>query len=153
MITRKISAAFLAVAMATTTAGMMAQDRDHDRDHGYNGHDNGRHEGWNNGRGNPHNDYHFRDDDRARMARYYRSDLNRYNRYPDRRHQWDFRAGQRIPAGVTFRSVPSSYYRGLAPLPPGYRYGYSDGYVVAYDPTSRMIADVMDLVGTAVMSH
>lgn len=143
MNTRKISAMFLAVAMATTTAGMMAQDH----------HDNGRHEGWD--RNDRHDndrrsDYHFRNEDRDHLARYYRSDLNRYNRYPGRRHQWDFRAGQRIPSGVTFRAVPSSYYRGLAPLPPGYRYGYSDGYVVAYDPTTRMVADVMDLVGTAM---
>jgi len=48
------------------------------------------------------------------------------------------------------RSVPSSYYRTLPPPPPGYRLGYYDGYVVAYDPTTQIVADVLDLVNAAV---
>jgi len=46
------------------------------------------------------------------------------------------------------KSVPSSYYRTLPPPPPGYRFGYYDGYVVAYDPTTQIVSDVLDLVGS-----
>jgi hypothetical protein len=46
--------------------------------------------------------------------------------------------------------VPVTYYRGVPPPPPGYQYGYYEGYVVAYDPTTRVIGDVMDLVGAAM---
>ena len=40
--------------------------------------------------------------------------------------------------------------RTLPPPPPGYRLGYYDGYVVAYDPTTQIVADVLDLVNAAV---
>jgi hypothetical protein len=39
----------------------------------------------------------------------------------------------------------------VPPPPPGYQYGYYDGYVVAYDPTTRIIADVLDLVTAATV--
>jgi len=61
-----------------------------------------------------------------------------------------FVRGQAIPSGYTIQAVPQAYYQGVPPPPPGYRYGYSDGYVVAYDPTTRIVADVLDLVGAAV---
>jgi len=38
----------------------------------------------------------------------------------------------------------------MPPLPRGYRLGYYDGYVVAYDPTTQIVADVLDLVNAAV---
>jgi hypothetical protein len=58
--------------------------------------------------------------------------------------------GQYIPSGYAVRYVPRTYWVGaVPPPPPGYRYGYAGGYVVAYNPTTRMIADVMDLIGTA----
>jgi hypothetical protein len=44
--------------------------------------------------------------------------------------------------------VPQAYWQNVPP-PPGYQYGYYDGYVVAYNPTTRIIADVMDLVTAA----
>jgi hypothetical protein len=40
--------------------------------------------------------------------------------------------------------VPRSYWGGTPP-PPGYTYGYYDGYVVSYNPATRIIADVLDL--------
>lgn len=142
--TKRITGWMLAAALMAGSSAMVAQRHD---DH----HDNGNHNGWNNNdhRNDNHNNYRFRNEDRSRWANYYRSDINRYRRNPNWHHRYDFRSGMRIPAGVTFRAVPNSYYRGMAPLPPGYRYGYYDGYVVAYDPTTRIIADVMDLVASA----
>ena len=159
--TKRITSWMLAAALIAGPSAMVAQyhDNDHHDNGNHNGwrdndrhdndrHDNGNHNGWNN---NDRHDYRFRNEDRARMERYYRRDLNRYRRDRNWHHRYDFRAGMRIPNGVYFRTVPRSYYRTMAPLPPGYRYGYYDGYVVAYDPTTRMIADVMDLVTSAAM--
>jgi Ni/Co efflux regulator RcnB len=93
-------------------------------------------------------DYHFRAEDRDHLSRHYEKDIRRWRQHPDRRH--GFRAGERLPAGVHLRAVPSSYYRALPPPPPGYRFGYYDGYVVAYNPTTQIVADVLDLVNAAV---
>ena len=71
-------------------------------------------------------------------------------KHPDRRHH--IRAGERLPSDYRSRlkSVPASYYRNMPPPPPGYRFGYYDGYVVAYNPTTQIVADVLDLVGAAI---
>jgi Ni/Co efflux regulator RcnB len=113
------------------------------------------------GHGNPHDDhrngkdhgndrgrdFRFRDEDRGRLASHYHGDVQRWSgRSQGRPH---FERGQRIPSNYRFRAVPRSYYRDMPPPPPGYQYGYYDGYVVAYSPTTRIIADVLDLVGAA----
>jgi hypothetical protein len=49
-----------------------------------------------------------------------------------------------VPANVFCGSaleiVPASYYRTLSPPRPGYRSGYYDIYVVAYNPTTETLA-------------
>jgi Ni/Co efflux regulator RcnB len=92
-------------------------------------------------------DFRFRDQDRGRFAPHYSKDVDRWRRRPQGRPR--FTRGQRIPNGIRFQAVPRSYYAGVPPPPPGYQYGYYDGYVVAYNPTTRIIADVLDLVATA----
>ncbi len=93
-------------------------------------------------------DYHFRAEDRDHFSPHYQKDIQQWRQHPDRRHH--IRAGERIPSGARLKSVPSSYYRRLPPPPPGYRFGYYDGYVVAYNPTTQIVADVLDLVNAAV---
>jgi Ni/Co efflux regulator RcnB len=93
-------------------------------------------------------EYHFRAEDRDHFSRHYEKDIRRWHDHPDRRNH--IRAGERIPNGVHLKSVPSSYYRTLPPPPPGYRFGYYDGYIVAYNPTTQIVADVLDLVNAAV---
>lgn len=79
---------------------------------------------------------------RNQVAQHYRSDAMRY-----RNHQRPpFARGYTIPRNYSIRPVPQSYWRGMPPPPSGYQYGYYDGYMVAYNPTTRIIADVMDLV-------
>ena len=94
--------------------------------------------------------YHFRSEDRDRFTSHYRSNIRQMEKHPDRRHH--IRAGEHLPSDYRSRlkSVPPSYYRDVPPPPPGYRFGYYDGYVVAYDPTTQIVADVLDLVGAAV---
>jgi len=94
------------------------------------------------------NDFHFRDQDRQQLQSHYKSDVNRYHAHPEGRPQ--FARGQRAPSNVHFQPVPSSYRRGMPPPPSGYQYGYSNGYVVAYNPTTRIIGDAIDLVDAAI---
>jgi hypothetical protein len=90
------------------------------------------------------NDYHFEHEDRERFYSHYRSDVDHWRG----RKRPVFVTGRAIPGSYAVRPVPESYWVG-APPPPGYQYGYYGGYVVAYDPTTRIIADVLDLVGAA----
>ncbi|HWB32563.1 MAG TPA: hypothetical protein VG714_05255 [Acidobacteriaceae bacterium] len=86
---------------------------------------------------------YFRDQDRAHYYGYYRNDANRWRG----RRRPVFVPGQVISRTYVVRPVPRSYW--VSPPPPGYTYGYYDGYVVAYNPTTRVIADVLDLVSAA----
>lgn len=107
--------------------------------------------GQQHGRPDQGSNFHFRDQDRSRFQSHYGRDVQRWQRNPRNRPR--FYRGQRIPSNYHFRPVPRSYYAGMPPPPPGYQYGYYDGYVVAYNPTTRIIADVMDLVTAAVTSR
>lgn len=96
--------------------------------------------------GNGGGEFRFRDQDRNQFASHYQGDINRWRSRPQGRPQ--FARGQRIPDSYRFQPVPSGYYTNYPP-PAGYQYGYYDGYVVAYNPTTRIIADVLDLVTAA----
>jgi hypothetical protein len=88
----------------------------------------------------------FRDQDRARFYTRYRSDADRWRG----RRRPVFVPGQVIERTYVIQPVPRTYWAGVAPAPPpGYQYGYYEGYVVAYDPTTRVVADVLDLVMAA----
>ena len=58
--------------------------------------------------------------------------------------------GQPVPREYVVSAVPPSYFVGAPPPPPGYLYGYYGGFVVAYNPTTRVVADVMDLASVSV---
>ena len=89
-------------------------------------------------------DYHFQGDDRDRFYAHYRSDADQWKH----RKRPVFVKGRGIPKEYVIQPVPQSYWVG-APLPPlGYQYGYYGGYVVAYNPSTRIVADVLDLVVT-----
>jgi Ni/Co efflux regulator RcnB len=139
---RLLQGAFLPVLAFGLMAGA-AQGQDHHDDH----HDD---------HSNRHDDHHdqqhgqdfrFHDQDRGHLAPHYQKDINRWQHNPHGRP--NFVRGQRIPGNYRFQPVPRAYYTDVPPPPPGYQYGYYDGYVVAYDPTTRIIADVLDLVGAA----
>jgi hypothetical protein len=90
-------------------------------------------------------DYHFHGEDRGRFYSHYRSDADqwRYRRRPV------FVTGRVVPREYVIQQVPQSYWVSEPPPPPGYQYGYYGGYVVAYNPTTRIVADVLDLVAAA----
>lgn len=141
----------LGAALALFTCAAPAQERPRDDrgqsdDRGRRADDHGRNNG-------AHNqgaaEYHFRAEDRDHFTPHYQKDLRQWREHPDRRHE--LRAGERLPSDYRahLKPVPSSYYRELPPPPPGYRFGYYNGYVVAYNPTTQIIADVLDLVSNA----
>ena len=116
------------------------QDQHNDQDQ-RNDHQHGNDQQWGNRQQQNRSDFHFQDQHRSTFQQHYSADANRWRNNSNRPH---FEAGQSIPRNYAIRPVPQSYYRGVPP-PSGYRYGYYDGYVVAYNPTSRIIADVLDL--------
>ena len=119
------------------------QDRGRDDDRG-RGDD--RERGMPPGQAKKQQNFRFRDEDRGRFTSHYQSDANRWRG----RRRPVFVQGQMIPQTYVVRVVPQNYWQGAPPPPPGYQYGYYGGYVVAYNPTTRIIADVLDLVtGTA----
>ena len=91
-----------------------------------------------------HNDGHFESNDRSNLQQHYQSSARTWANKPNRP---SFSQGQAIPRNYRMQSVPASYWHG-APPPSGYSYGYYDGYVVSYNPTTRIIADVLDRTAT-----
>lgn len=135
---RALQSAFVPVLVFAVSTGVaQGQGHDHDRDRDHSDHHDNRGQ-----------DFHFRDEDRGHFASHYQKDINRWQHNSHGRPR--FSRGQRIPSNYRFQPVPRAYYSEVPPPPPGYQYGYYDGYVVAYDPTTRIIADVLDLVGAAV---
>jgi hypothetical protein len=88
-------------------------------------------------------DYRFRGEDRGRFYAHYRSDADQWRG----RRRPVFVTGRVVPREYVIQTVPQTYWVGAPPPPPGYQYGYYGGYVVAYNPTTRIVADVLDLVG------
>ncbi len=134
-------AVFAGAAGAPDPGGDDRDHHDHNKDRGHHDRDRDRHD-------NDRAAYRFRANDRDHFVSHYRKDIRQWREHPDRRHH--FRAGERLPNGVRLTVVPPAYYRSLPPPPPGYRFGYYDGYVVAYNPTTQIVADVLDLVNAAV---
>src|SRR6266481_8744922 len=90
-------------------------------------------------------DYHFHNEDRGRFYAQYRSDADQWRH----RRRPVFVTGRVVPREYVIQPVPQSYWVSEPPPPPGYQYGYYGGYVVAYNPTTRIVADVLDLVAAA----
>ena len=123
------------IAMAQPGHGMPppGQVRRDDRRDDYRGHGGPQ--------GRP--DFHFDQNYRDRFAQHYRRDAMRWQ---NNRRRPNFTPGYVIPRSYAIRPVPRAFWNGMTPPPPGYQYGYYDGYVVAYNPTTRIIADVLDIV-------
>lgn len=147
----------LAALLLTTGWTMLAQgpqDRDHDGPPGQaKKHDQGD-KGMPPGQAKKYGDSdramppgqakkYFRDENRGNFYRYYHQDTDRWRG----RNRPMFVPGQVIAPGYAMRVVPRSVWVNVVAAPPaGYQYGYYGGYVVAYNPTTRIIADVLDLV-------
>jgi Ni/Co efflux regulator RcnB len=115
-------------------------------DRGDHGHDDRRDDHH----GNPHGpkghaqNYRFRNNDYPDLRKHYKGP----RRFKGARPR--YAPGQYLPVDWhrRIRPVPVMVIRQLPPPPPGYQFGYIDGYAVCYDPTTRIIADVLDIVTT-----
>ncbi|SPF34617.1 putative integral membrane protein [Candidatus Sulfopaludibacter sp. SbA4] len=87
-------------------------------------------------------EYHFRPEHAEKLRQNYK-----HIEKVDVAHRPEYRAGGRLPDDWRKRMhpVPVAVIRELPPLPPGYAAGYFDGYCVVYDPTTLLVADVIDL--------
>ena len=125
------------------------QAKKYDREHqGERGLPPGQAKKYEEGRGLPPGQAkkYFRDEDRDRFYVHYRRDADHW-----RSHKRPvFVPGQYIARQYVVQPVPGSVWMTtIAPPPPGCQYGYYGGYVVAYNPVTRMVADVLDLINTA----
>ena len=124
-ILKQISTISCAAALLVFTAGFANAQAEHGQpQQAQNGHSNG----------------HFESADRGNLQQHY-GNAKSWAGKPNRP---SFSEGQAIPRNYRMQSVPASYWNGSQP-PSGYSYGYYDGYVVSYNPTTRIIADVLDL--------
>ena len=94
-----------------------------------------------------HPEYHFRAQDRDRLLSHYQDS----QQWRDRRDRHEYYEGQRLEGEweTRVRPIPAEYTRELTAPPAGYVLGYSDGYAVAYNPRTHIVADVADLAATA----
>lgn len=85
--------------------------------------------------------YHFRQEDAGKLRQHYKN-INR-----DLKNRGHFVAGENLPSDWRhhIHPVPQAVIAELPPAPPGYVFGYIDGYCVVYDPNTGYIADVIDL--------
>jgi Ni/Co efflux regulator RcnB len=92
-------------------------------------------------------EYHFRQEDAPKLREHYKK-----IEHVDVAHRPEYVAGGHLPADWHKRlhPVPAAIIRELPPPPPGYVFGYFDGYCVVYNPTTLLIADVIDL---ATLAH
>jgi hypothetical protein len=99
---------------------------------------------------------HGHEDERGRGDRYFRPEDARYLRQyysgpadlpPGLRKKY-YRTGK-LPPGweKRFRPFPAAVIQRLPPLPPNCDRGYVDGFAVVYDRRTRVILDVLDIIG------
>ncbi len=145
---RYFSALFLASAAACFTLPAVAQGNSGKHGKGHDQEDEDRGNGHGNGHAYGHYKHqdqrYFRDQDRDDVARYYDGPRN----LPPGLRKKYYRNGT-LPPGwqKRFRPMPPVLIQELPPIPYGYQRGYYDGYAVVVDPRTRIIYDVMDIVG------
>ncbi len=88
--------------------------------------------------------YQFRSQDRPKLRQHFQAQLAHVNR-ANRPH---IAAGVQLePSYQTYIvPVPQEVIVDLAPPPPGYVFGFYDGYVIVYDPATFFVIDVIDLL-------
>ena len=165
----KFSLRFRTLAMCalllSLSAGAFAKDHDHDKDKdnpGHGGMPPGQAKKYDNddrdGRGLPPGQVKHMEEGRAlppgQAKKYFRYEDRDvfYSRYHDDADRWRSRrrpvfvVGQPYAVGYVVQPVPRSVWVNVTVAPPpGYQYGYYGGYMVAYNPTTRIIADVLDI--------
>lgn len=89
----------------------------------------------------PHGNYHFRAEDRTKLQPHYRA----AHPHPDNAHRWAWHRGVNLPQGWQgqIEPLPQADIALLAPPPPGYEFGYYNGWAIVYDPNTGVILDAV----------
>lgn len=88
--------------------------------------------------------YRFRSDDRSKLRQHFQAQIAHVDR-ANRPH-----ITRETVIDVTYRTyiepVPQDVVVLLAPPPPGYVFGFLDGFVIIYDPGTFFVVDFIDLL-------
>lgn len=89
--------------------------------------------------------YHFSPQDKSHLRPHYLAE------HPNMRnqHRWAWHRGVNLPDGWRDRVEPlaDADIAVLAPPPPpGYEFGYFDGWAIVYDPHTGVVLDAMNLM-------
>jgi Ni/Co efflux regulator RcnB len=88
-----------------------------------------------------HPTYHFRTNDRTQLREHYRT----AHPHPEHKHHWAWHRGASLPSGWQgqVEPLPQADITLLAPPPPGYEFGYYDGWAIIYDPNTGLVLDAV----------
>lgn len=88
-----------------------------------------------------HQTYHFRTQDRTQLRTHYHS----AHPQPAEHHHWAWHRGVNLPQGWQgqVEPLPQADITLLAPPPPGYEFGYYNGWAIIYDPNTGIILDAV----------
>ena len=91
------------------------------------------------------NCYRFSAADREALRSH--SEFNWTTPLPNGEHPVRFYQGEPLTFSELrrFRAVPAAYARDVAPPPSTYRLGYYNGMIYAYNPTTGVVADAVDV--------
>lgn len=89
-----------------------------------------------------HQNYRFRSQDRSKLQEHYRS---AHHEHAANAHRWAWRRGENLPSGWQgqVEPLPQEDITLLAPPPPGYEFGYYNGWAIVYDPNTGVILDAV----------
>jgi Ni/Co efflux regulator RcnB len=97
----------------------------------------------NNQKAAAHQNYHFRSQDKSKLQQHYRA--AHHQTAVRNAHRWAWRRGENLPAGWQgqVEPLPQEDITLLAPPPPGYEFGYYNGWAIVYDPNTGVILDAV----------
>jgi hypothetical protein len=85
--------------------------------------------------------YHFRSQDKSHLQPHYRAAHPHVAGAP----HWAWHRGVNLPQGWQgqIEPLPQADIALLAPPPPGYEFGYFNGWAIVYDPNTGVILDAI----------
>jgi Ni/Co efflux regulator RcnB len=94
-----------------------------------------------------HATYHFRAQDKSKLQTHYRS-AHHADAHAKPVHHWAWHRGASLPSGWQgqIEPLPQEDIALLAAAPPGYEFGYYDGWAIIYDPNTGIVLDAVSVM-------
>ena len=138
LLTFALSAALASVPVCSFAAVPQDHPQDHPQDQQQ--HDQQQHKAA------PNANYRFRAQDKTKLQPHYRAaHPHPENAHPENAHRWAWHRGVNLPQGWQgqIEPLPQADIALLAPPPPGYEFGYFNGWAIVYDPNTGVILDAV----------